>query len=100
MPLEVAGAWVEFGGGLFAGPRKAALRGVDLRLPGGEGGHILAVVGESGSGKTTLTRLLLGLLAPTRGRVLWQGRDLATLDGAARAAYRRDVQAVFQDPFV
>jgi peptide/nickel transport system ATP-binding protein len=99
MPLEVAGAWVEFGGGLFAGPRKAALRGVDLRLPEGEGGHILAVVGESGSGKTTLTRLLLGLLAPTRGRVLWQGRDLATLDGDARAAYRRDVQAVFQDPF-
>jgi peptide/nickel transport system ATP-binding protein len=99
MPLDVAGAWVEFGGGLFGGPRKAALRGVDLRLPDDPGGHILAVVGESGSGKTTLTRLLLGLLAPTRGRVLWQGRDLATLDGAARAAYRREVQAVFQDPF-
>jgi peptide/nickel transport system ATP-binding protein len=99
MPLDVAGAWVEFGGGLFGGPRKAALRGVDLRLPDDTGGHILAVVGESGSGKTTLTRLLLGLLAPTRGRVLWQGRDLATLDGAARAAYRREVQAVFQDPF-
>ena len=98
MPLEVERAWVEFGGGLLGGQSKAALRGVDLRLAP-DAPEILAVVGESGSGKTTLTRLLLGLLAPTHGRVLWQGNDLATLDAAARREFRRSVQAVFQDPF-
>ncbi len=95
--LEVADAWVEFGRGWFGGGAKQALRGVSLRLP--DRPHVLAVVGESGSGKTTLTRLLLGLLKPTRGAVLWQGRDLATLDGRARDDYRRAVQAIFQDPF-
>ena len=98
MPLEVDGAWVEFGGSLFGGARKQALRGVNLRLPP-DRPHVLAVVGESGSGKTTLTRLLLGLLRPTRGRILWQGQDLAGLDATARLAYRREVQAIFQDPF-
>jgi peptide/nickel transport system ATP-binding protein len=97
MPLEVADAWVEFGGSWFGGRAKQALRGVSLRLP--ERPHVLAVVGESGSGKTTLTRLLLGLLRPTRGEVLWQGRDLAALDAARWRDYRRAVQAIFQDPF-
>ena len=98
MPLEVADAWVEFGGGPFGGAVKTALRGVSLRLPD-DRPHILAVVGESGSGKTTLTRLLLGLLRPTRGRVRWRGQDVADLDRRAHLAYRRDVQAIFQDPF-
>jgi peptide/nickel transport system ATP-binding protein len=97
MPLEVAEAWVSFGGGWFGGPRKDALKGVSLRLP--DRPHVLAVVGESGSGKTTLTRLLLGLLQPTRGAVRWRGRDVAGLDGPSRLAYRRAVQAIFQDPF-
>lgn len=98
MPLEVIEAQVVYGGGFLNRSAKTALAGVTLRLPADEP-HILAVVGESGSGKTTLTRLLLGLLAPTRGRVVWRGRDVATLDGAERLAYRKDVQAVFQDPF-
>ncbi len=98
MPLEVAGAWVEFGGGLFGRNRKAALRGVSMKLPA-DRPHILAVVGESGSGKTTLTRLLLGLQRPARGRVTFEGRDIGGLRGAERLRYRRAVQAVFQDPF-
>src|SRR5712664_2875970 len=60
---------------------------------------ITAVVGESGSGKTTLARLLLGLIAPTRGHVLYKGNDLQDLSAAERRAFRRDVQAVFQDPY-
>jgi oligopeptide/dipeptide ABC transporter ATP-binding protein len=60
---------------------------------------IIAVVGESGSGKTTLARVLLGLVPPTTGRVLYHGEDLRRLGRDARSAFRRDVQAVFQDPY-
>ena len=60
---------------------------------------IIAVVGESGSGKTTLARLLLGLVAPTRGEVLYQGQDLQHMSHATRRAFRRDVQVIFQDPY-
>ena len=60
---------------------------------------ITAVVGESGSGKTTLARLMLGLIAPTTGQVLYKGRDLATLRGGGRREFLRDVQAIFQDPY-
>ncbi len=60
---------------------------------------ITAVVGESGSGKTTLARVLLGLTPPSEGRVLYRGRDLVGLSRAERWDFRRDVQAVFQDPY-
>jgi peptide/nickel transport system ATP-binding protein len=60
---------------------------------------ITAVVGESGSGKTTLARLLLGLVAPTSGQVLYQGQDLQNMAHAAWRAFRRDVQIIFQDPY-
>lgn len=60
---------------------------------------ITAVVGESGSGKTTLARILLGLVAPSAGRVLYRGDDLRRLGATQRRAFRRDVQAIFQDPY-
>ncbi|MCC6717465.1 MAG: ABC transporter ATP-binding protein, partial [Acetobacteraceae bacterium] len=56
-------------------------------------------VGESGSGKTTLARIILGLTPPSAGDVLYKGQNLATLSGPQRRAFRRDVQAVFQDPY-
>jgi peptide/nickel transport system ATP-binding protein len=59
----------------------------------------LAVVGESGSGKTTLARMVLGLLKPTSGRVLFDGVDVATTDRAAELALRRRMQPVFQNPY-
>ncbi len=97
MTLELKSAGVSFGGTLFAGPRKRALAPLDLSI--GATPHILAVVGESGSGKTTLTRLLLGLLRPTSGAVMWNGRDVWRLPKPEFQEYRRAVQAVFQDPF-
>jgi oligopeptide/dipeptide ABC transporter ATP-binding protein len=60
---------------------------------------VTAVVGESGSGKTTLARLLLGLAEPTAGEVRYGGNDLRKLRRDERLAFRRDVQAVFQDPY-
>jgi peptide/nickel transport system ATP-binding protein len=57
------------------------------------------VVGESGSGKTTLARVLLGLVGPSDGAVLYQGQPMQALSRAEKRAFRRDVQAVFQDPY-
>ena len=99
MPLDVAGAWVEFGGGLFGGPRKAALRGVDLRLPDDTGGHILAVVGESGSGKTTVGRTILKLIPATSGSVRFAGREILPMNEREFRPLRRKMQMVFQDPY-
>jgi oligopeptide/dipeptide ABC transporter ATP-binding protein len=62
-------------------------------------GETLALVGESGSGKTTVARAVLQLNRPTAGKILFQGRDLATLRGPSRRAIMRDAQVVFQDPY-
>ncbi len=80
--------------GLMRG--KATLRAVDevsLQLRRGEA---LGLVGESGCGKTTLSRILLGLLPPTKGEVLVDGAPLSAKDRKARA---RRIQPVFQDPY-
>jgi ABC-type glutathione transport system ATPase component len=77
-------------------PTVTALSDVSLTI---EPGETVGVVGESGSGKTTLTRLLLGLEKPTTGRVLFRGKDLATLRGEDRKVFSHKVSAVFQNPY-
>jgi peptide/nickel transport system ATP-binding protein len=80
--------------GLFAEPRQVvAVDDVSFSVPAGS---VLGVVGESGCGKSTLARLILGLLPPSAGDVLVDGKCLAELDRRARA---RLIQPVFQDPF-
>jgi ATPase components of various ABC-type transport systems, contain duplicated ATPase len=56
------------------------------------------IVGESGAGKSTILNLLLGLDHPTNGSVCWQGESLNPQDRGQIRAFRRQVQAVFQDP--
>ena len=60
---------------------------------------IIAIAGESGSGKTTLARLGLGMIKPTGGSVIYNGQDLWAMSNQERRDYRREVQAIFQDPF-
>jgi peptide/nickel transport system ATP-binding protein len=64
-----------------------------------QAGRSLGIVGESGSGKSTLARLVMALEAPSAGRVLFDGHDLATLSPAALKAARAGFQMVFQDPY-
>ena len=84
--------------GLLSRTSTVALNDVSLTLKENEP-TILTVAGESGSGKTTLAMLLLGFIAPSSGQILYKGRDISRLKGEERMTFRREVQAVFQDPF-
>jgi len=73
-----------------------AVTNVSLDIQAGE---VFGLVGESGSGKTTLGRAVLQLVPPTKGRIHFDGTNLATLDRAGLKQYRTRVQVIFQDPF-
>nr|WP_202447573.1 ABC transporter ATP-binding protein [Streptomyces sp. SID5468] len=90
--LQADGLRREFG---RRGAAVTAVDGVSLTVRRGE---TLGVVGESGSGKTTLGRMLVGLLPPTSGRLVLDGRELTGLGERRLRPLRRELQMVFQDP--
>jgi peptide/nickel transport system ATP-binding protein len=74
-----------------------AVDGVSFNLNKGE---IISLVGESGSGKTTVARIILKLLPPTAGKIVYQGKDISLLrKRQALTEYWRHVQGIFQDPY-
>ncbi len=96
--LEANNVTKIFGGGLLNNRRTVAVEGVSLSITE-EKPTITALAGESGSGKTTLARLLLGMTQPSEGAIRYRGQDLTAMRGNDRQSFRRQVQAIFQDPF-
>jgi ABC-type oligopeptide transport system ATPase subunit len=76
----------------------AALKNANLTVAG-DPATITAIAGESGSGKTTLANAVLGFIHLTSGQILYEGRDIEKLNKREKIEYRRQVQAIFQDPF-
>ncbi len=84
-------------GGALKTKHLHALEDVSFTIQRGE---VVALVGESGSGKSTTARLVARLMPPTRGEIIFKGKDvLKTEPRKASLAYRSDVQMIFQDPF-
>jgi oligopeptide/dipeptide ABC transporter ATP-binding protein len=76
--------------------RVHAVDDVSFRIAEGE---TLGLVGESGCGKSTASKTILKLIDPTSGTISWRGRRIDQLSGSEMRPYRRELQAVFQDPY-
>ncbi len=88
-----------YSGGFFQrGDQVVALQHFDLTIPT-RPAKVVTIAGESGSGKTTLANLVLGFLRPTSGLILYNGKDVTSMEKDEKLEYRREVQAVFQDPY-
>src|SRR3954453_20956835 len=96
--IELEGVGKSYGGDWFGRGKRPALHPLTLDVSE-DRPPVIAVVGESGSGKTTLGNILLGLLEPDVGDISWRGRDPRQFSRAERKAFRREVQAITQDPF-
>ncbi|MCY4465106.1 MAG: ABC transporter ATP-binding protein [Chloroflexi bacterium] len=98
--LQIRDATKIYYSGGFLGEKKSvvALDNFNMTI-GGSPATITTIAGESGSGKTTLANLVLGFIKLTSGRIIFDGEDITDMDGDQLKTYRRNVQAVFQDPF-
>ncbi|WGF86758.1 ABC transporter ATP-binding protein [Marinivivus vitaminiproducens] len=86
-------------GGLFGTARNRAVDQVSFELLA-DRPEIFTIIGESGSGKTTLSRMILNMVTPSDGRIVFDGRDLATIRrDRNRRAFMARVQPIFQNPF-
>lgn len=78
---------------------KKVIKAVDGISFGIRRGEIFGLIGESGSGKTTTGKLVMKLIEPTSGKIVFNGEDVTITDRGRTKAYRRQVQMIFQDPY-
>lgn len=99
--LEARGVTKTFSsGGGIGNPKKVTVALDDASIAiSTKPATVIAIAGESGSGKTTLSRLILGLISPSEGDIYYRGKPLSQMSHAERMTFRREVQAIFQDPF-
>src|SRR5688500_16880371 len=97
--LEIRDATKVYGGGfLKSGPQMVALQSFNLTIAD-QPATITTIAGESGSGKTTLANVVLGFTSLSSGQIKYRGTDIASLSRQQQLEYRRQVQAIFQDPY-
>lgn len=97
--LEIKNATKIYGGGFLSNaPTVVALQNFNLTIPASPA-KITTIAGESGSGKTTLANLVLGFVGLSSGQIVFRGQDTNLMDAQGKLEYRRNVQAVFQDPY-
>ena len=94
--FDVSRPWLERTLGRLPRKTLVAVDDVTFEIPKG---RTLALVGESGCGKSTVGRLAVGLHAPSRGHVRFDGQDVAQLKGTTGSEIRRRMQMIFQDPY-
>ena len=87
-------------GGVLASSKKSVVALDNFNMTIDESpATITTIAGESGSGKTTLANLVLGFIRLTSGKIIFEGEDITDMTNDQLKVYRRNVQAVFQDPF-
>jgi len=96
--LEVKNLTKVYSSGLIRKRANVALDHFSMSLSA-DTPKIVAIAGESGSGKTTLARLILGFLTPTSGQSLFRGKDIWGMAREEWLDYRKNVQAIYQDPY-
>ncbi len=89
--LELDGVSKQYGAVTALHPMSFALDGEEPK--------IISIVGQSGSGKSTMGSLMLGFNDPSAGQVRFKGDDINAMSAGAKLAFRKQVQAVFQDPY-
>src|SRR5437588_5955901 len=85
--------------GIVIQRRVGAVKAVDNISFDVRRGETLGLVGETGCGKSTTARLLVRLLDPTSGQILYEGEDIAQRRGDGLKALHREMQMIFQDPY-
>ena len=98
--LQIRDATKVYYSGGFLGDKKSVVALDNFNMTIGESpATITTIAGESGSGKTTLANLVLGFIKLTSGKIIFEGEDITDMSDEQLKEYRRNVQAVFQDPF-